>query len=71
MANAMNPCAMAAVVISCPLRRSREKHHNNCVGFVLGKRSIKIVILRYKAIDDLLIWKALHDLSPRDNYFCG
>lgn len=67
--NGTSPCAMAAMTISCPTKRSRAKHHNDCAGFLLGKRCIKIVILRYEAIGDLSICKALHDLSPRDNYY--
>ena len=36
---------------------------------MLKKRFIKIIILKYKVINDFLIYKTFYDLFFRDNYY--
>ena len=64
-----NSCAMTAMIISYLLQRNKTKHYYNRDKFVLKKRFIKIIILRYKVIDNLSIYKTLYNLFFRRNYY--
>ena len=54
----MNPYVMAATVISWPPQKGKAKYNNDYIWILLGKRCIRIVILRYEvmlSIEEMLV----------------
>jgi len=57
--NGLNFYIIVIIVISYLFKRSGVKYYNKYTKFLFRKRFIKIVISKYKVIDDFLIYKTI------------